>query len=66
MLENGMHPSIENVPPPGVAHTNGFPGRYFKADQVEDLAPAGTAKSFETDTFKECLNIRDARALKIA
>jgi len=54
------------LPPQGVAHTNGLPGRYFKTDQVGDLAPGSTARSFETNTFKECLSIRDGRALKIA
>lgn len=47
-----MRPSPKNVPP-GVAHTNDFPGRYFKTDLVGDLAPGSSARSFETNAFKE-------------
>lgn len=47
-----MRPSPKNVPP-GVAHTNDFPGRYFKTDLVGDLAFGSSARSFETNAFKE-------------
>lgn len=44
---------------------NEFPSHYFNTDLVGDLAPGNTARSFEINTFKECLNIRDGRALEI-
>lgn len=53
-----MRPSTKNVPP-GVAHTNDFPGRYFKTDL--EVLP-GVLKLTH---LKNCSNIRDARAFKI-
>lgn len=56
---------VQKMLPPGVAHTNDFPGRYFKTDLVGDFTPGSPARSFETNAFKECSNIRDARAFKV-
>lgn len=41
--------------------TNELPAYHFKTDLVENVAPGNTARSFEINTFRECLNIRDRR-----
>lgn len=46
-------------------NTNDLPSHYFKTDLVRNLAPGHTARSFETNTFRDCLNIRNGRVFKI-
>lgn len=61
----------ENVPsrpqelPVWTENTNDLPSHYFKTDLVRNLAPGRTARSFETNTFRDRLNIRNGRVLKI-
>lgn len=44
--------------------SNELPSHYFKTDLVRKLAPGNPARSFEINTFRECLNTRDGRFLK--
>lgn len=45
--------------------SNELPSHYFKSDLVRNLAPGNPARSSEINTFRECLNTKDGRVLKI-